>query len=189
MAQKVLVSLVDDLDGSEAEETVEFGLDGVSYQIDLSSDNAEELRDALAQYVEHARRAGGRKRASVRPVSGKGSARPAAVDREQNQAIRAWARKNGYAVSDRGRIPVRGRRGLPQEELRILQLFGCPQVLTAVSTGGNSSTRGSSRRPPGEFARRLCSCPVAVRCPFGCPPGPSGRTRRAADPSPRGNRG
>ncbi|MFI5584518.1 Lsr2 family protein [Amycolatopsis sp. NPDC051758] len=105
MAQKVLVSLVDDLDGSEAEETVEFGLDGVSYQIDLSSDNAEELRDALAQYVEHARRAGGRKRASVRPVAGKTPSRPAAVDREQNQAIRAWARKNGYAVSDRGRIP------------------------------------------------------------------------------------
>jgi hypothetical protein len=104
MAQKVLVSLVDDLDGSEAEETVEFGLDGVSYQIDLSSDNAEELRDALAQYVEHARRAGGRKRAAVRP-SAKAAARPATVDREQNQAIRAWARKNGFQVSDRGRIP------------------------------------------------------------------------------------
>ncbi|GAA1942072.1 Lsr2 family protein [Amycolatopsis minnesotensis] len=104
MAQKVLVSLVDDLDGSEAEETVEFGLDGVSYQIDLSSDNAEELRDALAQYVEHARRAGGRKRSGARP-SAKAVARPATVDREQNQAIRAWARKNGFAVSDRGRIP------------------------------------------------------------------------------------
>ncbi|HEY2057693.1 MAG TPA: Lsr2 family protein [Amycolatopsis sp.] len=106
MAQKVLVSLVDDLDGSEAEETLEFGLDGVSYQIDLSSENAEELRDALAQYVEHARRAGGRKRAALRPVAGgKAAARPATVDREQNQAIRSWARKNGYQVSDRGRIP------------------------------------------------------------------------------------
>ncbi|AXB45646.1 histone-like nucleoid-structuring protein Lsr2 [Amycolatopsis albispora] len=104
MAQKVLVSLVDDLDGSEAEETVEFGLDGVSYQIDLSADNAEELRDALAQYVEHARRAGGRKRSGGRPAA-KAVARPATVDREQNQAIRAWARKNGYQVSDRGRIP------------------------------------------------------------------------------------
>jgi hypothetical protein len=104
MAQKVLVSLVDDIDGTEAEETVEFGLDGVAYQIDLSAENAEELRDALAQYVEHARRAGGRKRSSSRPV-GKATARPATVDREQNQAIRAWARKNGYAVSDRGRIP------------------------------------------------------------------------------------
>ncbi|MBK1785202.1 histone-like nucleoid-structuring protein Lsr2 [Prauserella cavernicola] len=104
MAQKVLVSLVDDLDGSEAEETVEFGLDGVSYEIDLSGENAEELRDALAQYVEHARRAGGRKRAG-RPAVAKVPGRSAAVDREQNQAIRAWARKNGYDVSDRGRIP------------------------------------------------------------------------------------
>ncbi|OQO92831.1 histone-like nucleoid-structuring protein Lsr2 [Saccharomonospora piscinae] len=104
MAQKVLVSLVDDLDGSEAEETVEFGLDGVSYEIDLSSENAEELRDALAQYVEHARRAGGRKRPSSKGAA-KANARSASVDREQNQAIRAWARKNGYEVSDRGRIP------------------------------------------------------------------------------------
>jgi hypothetical protein len=103
MAQKVLVSLVDDLDGSEADETVEFGLDGINYSIDLSNENAEELRDALAQYVEHARRAGGRKRAG-RP-SAKPAASSASVDREQNQAIRAWARKNGFQVSDRGRIP------------------------------------------------------------------------------------
>lgn len=103
MAQKVLVSLVDDLDGSDADETIEFGLDGVSYEIDLSAENAEELRDALAQYVEHARRSGGRKRSSSRAA--KAPARSAAVDREQNQAIRAWARKNGFEVSDRGRIP------------------------------------------------------------------------------------
>ncbi|MFC4003945.1 Lsr2 family protein [Prauserella oleivorans] len=105
MAQKVLVSLVDDLDGSEADETVEFGLDGVSYEIDLSAENAEELRDALAQYVEHARRAGGRKRSGGRAAAAKVPGRSAAVDREQNQAIRAWARKNGFDVSDRGRIP------------------------------------------------------------------------------------
>lgn len=104
MAKQVLVSLVDDLDGSEAEESVEFGLDGVSYEIDLSADNAEELRDALAQYVEHARRSGGRKRSATRAAA-KATARPATVDREQNQAIRAWARKIGYNVSDRGRIP------------------------------------------------------------------------------------
>ncbi|MPY97541.1 MAG: Lsr2 family protein [Actinophytocola sp.] len=104
MAQKVLVSLVDDLDGSEADETVEFGLDGVSYQIDLSTANAEELRDALAQYVEHARRAGGRKR-NQKAAAASGGGKSASVDREQNQAIRAWARKNGYDVSDRGRIP------------------------------------------------------------------------------------
>ena len=104
MAQKVTVTLVDDLDGSEAEETVEFGLDGASYQIDLSEDNAERLRDALAEYVDHARRSGGRKRASSRPAAGR-PARPASADREQNQAIRAWARKQGMKVSDRGRIP------------------------------------------------------------------------------------
>jgi hypothetical protein len=104
MAQKVTVTLVDDLDGSEAEETVEFGLDGASYQIDLSEDNAERLRDALAEYVDHARRSGGRKRSPSRPAAGR-PARPASADREQNQAIRAWARKQGMKVSDRGRIP------------------------------------------------------------------------------------
>jgi nucleoid-associated protein Lsr2 len=103
MAQKVTVTLVDDLDGTEAEETVEFGLDGASYQIDLSEDNAERLRDALAEYVDHARRSGGRRRANARPAGR--PARPASADREQNQAIRAWARKQGMKVSDRGRIP------------------------------------------------------------------------------------
>jgi hypothetical protein len=103
MAQKVTVTLVDDLDGTEAEETVEFGLDGAAYQIDLSEENAERLRDALADYVDHARRSGGRKRANSRPVGR--PVRPASADREQNQAIRAWARKQGMKVSDRGRIP------------------------------------------------------------------------------------
>jgi hypothetical protein len=103
MAQKVMVTLVDDLDGSEAEETVEFGLDGAFYEIDLSEDNAERLRDALSEYVERARRqAGGRKRVAGR--AGR-APRTASADREQNQAIREWARKQGMNVSDRGRIP------------------------------------------------------------------------------------
>ncbi|SFP72312.1 Lsr2 protein [Amycolatopsis arida] len=100
MAQKVVVELIDDIDGTEAAETVEFGLDGVTYQIDLSEENAEELREALAQYIEHARRAGGRKRAA-----GGRNGQRTPIDREQNQAIRAWARENGYEISDRGRIP------------------------------------------------------------------------------------
>ena len=69
----IRVVLADDLDGSEAEETVEFGLDGAFYEIDLSEDNAERLRDALAEYVEHARRSGGRKRPGGR-LSGAGPA-------------------------------------------------------------------------------------------------------------------
>ncbi|PXY18983.1 histone-like nucleoid-structuring protein Lsr2 [Prauserella muralis] len=105
MAQQVLVSLVDDLDGSEADETIEFGLDGISYEIDLSTENAEELRDALAQYIEHARRAGGRKRAAGKRANGQAPARSSSAERQQNQAIRAWARENGFEINDRGRIP------------------------------------------------------------------------------------
>ncbi|MBB4907231.1 histone-like nucleoid-structuring protein Lsr2 [Actinophytocola algeriensis] len=105
MAQKVTVSLVDDLDGSEAEETVEFGLDGAFYEIDLSEDNAERLRDALAEYVEHARRSGGRKRSGGRVAVAGRAPRTASADREQNQAMREWARKQGMNISDRGRIP------------------------------------------------------------------------------------
>lgn len=107
MAQKVTVSLVDDMDGSTAAETVEFGLDGVSYEIDLSDGNAKKLRDALAGYVTAARRAGGRRRSATGTArrSGGGGARPS-VDREQNAAIREWARKQGMKISDRGRIPA-----------------------------------------------------------------------------------
>jgi len=111
MAQKVVVSLIDDLDQSEADETVEFGLDGATYEIDLSEANAAALRETLADFVAHARRSGGRRRppsASTASGSGSGSRRGggrAAVDREQNQAIREWARKQGMTVSERGRIP------------------------------------------------------------------------------------
>lgn len=103
MAQKVTVTLVDDLDGGTAEETVEFGIDGVSYEIDLSQGNAGKLRDSLVDFVSNARKAGGRRKAPARRSSGGGRA---SVDREQNAAIREWARKNGYNVSDRGRIPA-----------------------------------------------------------------------------------
>jgi len=101
MAQKVVVSLVDDLDGGQADETVEFGLDGKSYEIDLSSSNAAKLRDAIAAYIEAARRPGGGRRGRATA-----STRPAPVDREQNQAIRDWARGQGMNVSERGRIPA-----------------------------------------------------------------------------------
>lgn len=109
MAQKVTVQLVDDVDGSEAESTVEFGLDGVNYAIDLSTDNAAELRDALSPYIASARRTGGRKRSGGKAAkssnSGKRSQAPSTSDRERNQAIREWARQQGMQVSDRGRIP------------------------------------------------------------------------------------
>ncbi len=97
MAQKVVVHLLDDLDGSDADETVQFGLDGVSYEIDLSDANAGKLRDALAEYVGSARRVGGRRRRSAR-------SEPRAVSSAAE--VREWARANGYQVSDRGRVPA-----------------------------------------------------------------------------------
>ncbi|CDR08099.1 histone-like nucleoid-structuring protein Lsr2 [Streptomyces iranensis] len=94
MAQRVVVTLSDDLEGGEAEETVTFGLDGRLYEIDLSSANASKLRDALAPYVE-----AGRKRAR----SGKTYRRTAVAP--DPAAVRAWARSNGMEVPPRGRIP------------------------------------------------------------------------------------
>jgi len=113
VAQIREVRLVDDLDGEAADETVEFGIDGKSYEIDLSKENAGRLRDALADFVSAARRAGGRRRggntAGTGTASGGAGTAPkgrSAIDREQNQAIRDWARKRGMKVSDRGRIPA-----------------------------------------------------------------------------------
>ena len=106
MAQRTTVTLVDDLDESEADETVEFGVDGTTYEIDLSDAHAAQLRDVFADYVAHARRTSGRRRAAASaPAPARRGNGRAAVDREQNQAIREWARKQGMTVSERGRIP------------------------------------------------------------------------------------
>ena len=93
MAQQVNIVLVDDIDGSNAEETVSFALDGKEYEIDLSAKNAGKLRDALAPYVGHARKAAGRRRGGRGGSNG-----PSPAD------IRAWARDNGFDVPDRGRV-------------------------------------------------------------------------------------
>jgi hypothetical protein len=107
VAQKVETRLVDDLDGSEAVETVSFMADGREYEIDLSAENAAKLRDGLAEFVAAGRRlGGGRGRAAAAasaPTAGSGAKR-ATMDREQAAAVREWARANGFEVSDRGRI-------------------------------------------------------------------------------------
>lgn len=104
MAKKVTVTLVDDFDGEgPADETVEFSIDGVSYEIDLSVRNAQKLRNEFKPWVEAGRRVGGRRRG--RPAGGSGRGRPG-IDREQSAAIREWARRNGHKVSTRGRIPA-----------------------------------------------------------------------------------
>jgi len=108
MAQRVQVILEDDLDGSEADETVVFGLDGAEYEVDLSTDNAQDLRNALAPWTGAARRTGGRRKranqtaAATRPD-------PNGGDTTSTGDIRAWAQENGYEVSSRGRVSAEVR--------------------------------------------------------------------------------
>jgi hypothetical protein len=95
MATKVTIALEDDLDGGPADETVRFGLGGTAYEIDLNKKNARAFRKRLAPFVEHARKAG------------RGQRRPrTASSRQRSGDIRAWAKDQGIAVSDRGRIPA-----------------------------------------------------------------------------------
>ncbi|SDC33726.1 histone-like nucleoid-structuring protein Lsr2 [Actinokineospora iranica] len=104
MAQRTIVELVDDLDGSVSDDisTVSFGLDGAQYEIDLTAANAELLRKTLDDFTAAARRVGGRiKRAAHTPAPN-----PDARSKEQTKAIRDWARQNDYDISERGRIPA-----------------------------------------------------------------------------------
>ena len=108
MAQKTVVTMVDDLTGEEAEDigTVEFALDGVTYELDLSDENAAKLRDALARYTEVARRTGGRRRASrgSNRATRSNSGTTSGYNRETLKSIREWAKQNGYNVNARGRV-------------------------------------------------------------------------------------
>lgn len=100
MAQKTQIILVDDLDGGQAVETVTFGLDGVTYEIDLNEEHAAQLRDAFASWIGHGRK--------VARSTGGRTTRRSSSSRGSSDAteIREWARSQGIQVSDRGRIPA-----------------------------------------------------------------------------------
>jgi hypothetical protein len=100
MAQKVQTLFVDDLDGSEADGTVRFGLDGTEYEIDLNAEHTQQLRDALARYVDAGRRFGASTRQPAR--SGR-KAQPNALNTTE---VREWAKAQGIDVKDRGRVPA-----------------------------------------------------------------------------------
>lgn len=108
MAQKVQVLLVDDLEGVEADETVTFALDGKTYEIDLTTANADKLRGLLDPYVKGGRRTGGR------ASGGRGKARAASGGNQDTAAIRAWAKEHGHEVNDRGRVPTKVREAYEQ---------------------------------------------------------------------------
>jgi hypothetical protein len=104
MAQKMMVQIVDDLDGSKADESVTFGLDGVSYEIDLSKRHAKSLRNVLTPLIEHGRRVGGRRRVGTHPSPA--GTRSSTERRERSQAIRQWAREHNIEIAERGRLPL-----------------------------------------------------------------------------------
>lgn len=99
MARKVNVILVDDIDGSDAVETISFGLDGTQYEIDLSSGHAQELRGQLEPYVQKARKVAG-------PAGRASRVRRTGANEARNKEIRNWAREQHLDVNERGRIPA-----------------------------------------------------------------------------------
>lgn len=100
MAKKVQIILEDDIDGSEAAETVSFALDGTTYEIDLNDANAAKLRDSLALFVGHAQKVSGRRGGAKKAAVAGGTA---------PKVMREWGKSNGYTVPDRGRIPAEVR--------------------------------------------------------------------------------
>lgn len=105
MAQQTIVRLVDDLDGSEAVETIAFAIDGKTYEIDLNADHAKALRENLADHIAVARN--GSRKGSGATFTALGKRSRTAADTEQTRAIRQWARQNGHQVSDKGRISAK----------------------------------------------------------------------------------
>jgi hypothetical protein len=100
MAQKTIVQLTDDLDGTEAVETIVFSLDGASYEIDLNEKNAGKLRKALAPFAE----AGRKQKRTL--ASAPARRRASQGDRPDPAAVRAWAESQGIEVAPRGRVPA-----------------------------------------------------------------------------------
>jgi len=100
VAQKIQTLFIDDIDGSEAEGTVRFALDGAEYEIDLNTKHADALRKSLAKYIDAARRSAGTAR---RPVRSGGRASATGVNTTE---VREWAKAQGIEVKDRGRVPA-----------------------------------------------------------------------------------
>lgn len=145
MVQKTVIQYLDDLDGTERPdiETIDFSLDDKHYEIDLHADNAAALRAALAAYIEAGRKVTGKATASKGATGARTVARPS-VDKEQNQAIRAWAKSHGWPISDRGRIPqevqdawhIGGTAANERIAVLVAERNANPAKQTAVASNG-----------------------------------------------------
>lgn len=150
MAQQVRVLLTDDIDGSEATETVRFGLDGTEYEIDLSDSNAGQLREVVATYVSVARRVGGQ-RGGVARVAGKKSSGESDLD---PVAVRAWAQENGIEVSPRGRIA-----GTVLEQYRAAR-SAPPAPAPETAPAPAAAEKPSRRKPAALFQEPTADAPA-----------------------------
>jgi hypothetical protein len=146
MARKVEVRLLDDIDGSAADETVAFALDGVQYEIDLSDKNARLLREVFAEFTAHGRRAG---RGAV-AVSRRRGPVSRADNRQHSQAIREWARRAGLHLADRGRIP---QEIVDRYEAGGADATGAAPAPAQVAppAAAKPARRGARAAPPAEF--------------------------------------
>jgi hypothetical protein len=140
MAQKTIVQLFDDLDGSSGEDitTVSFALDGVEYEIDLGEANASRLRDALEEFISAGRRIGGRaKRGSSPRSNGQGAPR----SKEDTKAIREWARQNSHDISERGRIPA-----------AVIEAYESARSAPQTASPSSEAAMGRQKRKPATAA-------------------------------------
>jgi hypothetical protein len=151
MATKVIVALEDDLDGGPAAETLRFGIEGYEYEIDLNEKNAARLRKQLAPFIDRARRAGRGSRRAVRT----------AASRRRSRDIRAWAKKRGIGLSERGRIPAGVVERYESERGRSrLEHYGTGHVIAACRAMKRSA---SSFRGAGLLLRDECGF-GSIRC-------------------------
>lgn len=111
MARQTIVKLIDDIDGSIADETVTFGLDGKWFEVDLNTEHGKQLRDALAPFVAAGRKVGGNNTRNITSarsyMAGRHGSPSESANREENGKIREWATANGFTVHPRGRVPVK----------------------------------------------------------------------------------
>ncbi|QKV80781.1 Lsr2 family protein [Amycolatopsis sp. Hca4] len=145
MAKKVTIEISDDTDGSRADQTVPFGLDGVSYEIDLSNANANALRSVLTPFVSAARRTGGRRlKVAVGQTTDRTENTPQTTDGyTAAHDIRSWARDHGYEVSSRGRIPT-----------SVLDAYHSSPDADTSRRPATGQTRSEKRNVPNKLGRQ-----------------------------------
>jgi hypothetical protein len=114
MAQKVITEFIDDIDGSPAERTFTFAVDGTNYEIDLSAQNIAEFKSAIGGFIESARKVTASSASSNGRRTHSAAASRGRQSHEQTQAVREWARQRGHNISNRGRIPVAIQRAFDQ---------------------------------------------------------------------------